>query len=402
MLKKFMSEYLTDGLAWYSNTTTLKPCNNLNNLNINELYIEGIDYLQIFCHKSKECRSKRFKMKDLDQPTRLYKKTFLITDEVLNLKVCVLSCEPASPVLPQGAASIKFDNEILYMKFFNRRYILRFLVAIGMEFKYVSRFDIYRDFQKFKEIMPEDLIRNFMQEKYLSLSRAKFNVIGTNNETGLNYEYMRNGKKNTGRQFYLYNKSLELQQVGNKEHIVKTWYDAKFNENVDVWRLELSLTRGKRNQVLNEDTGELEVIGLREVFKKGIIKKTYEAGLRSSFSFVVNQGKRKTRSKRIVLFSKKRKAQRLIFVGGQIDKLRMRRIITKSLIKDIMNDIELREHKSRTINGQIENVELYVTENGLWNHLPKIVWKLSKEYKTECFEDLNTFIYNYWAKIQGY
>lgn len=397
-----MGEYLTDGLAWYSNTTTLKPDENISDLNINDLYIEGIDYLQIFCHKLKESRSKRFKFKDLDRPTRLYKKTFLITDEVLNLKVCVLNCEPASPVLPQGAASIKFDNEILYLKIFNRRYLLRFLVAIGMEFKYVSRLDIYRDFQRFKNIMPEDMIRSFMQERYLSLSRAKFNVIGTNNESGLNYEYLRNGKKNTGRQFYLYNKSLELQQVGNKEHIVKTWYDAGFNDLFDVWRLELSLTRGKRNQVLNEDTGELEVIGLREVFKKGILGKTYEAGLRSSFTFVENQGKRKTRSKRVVLFGKKRKAERLIFVGGQVDKLRMRRIILKSLIKDILNDLENREHKTRSLNDQIEMVEDYVSENGLYNHLSRIIWILHKEYKTEFFEDIDKFVYNFYAKLAGF
>src|ERR1035437_1346101 len=278
--------YVLDGLAWYSNTTPVKPHYNTYELAINDLYIEGIDYLQVFGTGTKKRKSKRFKMTDLEQSTRLYKKSFLITDEVKGIKVCIMNCEPASPVLPEGAASIKFDNQILYYKYFNSKYIKSFFNAIGFQYKHITRLEIYRDFQRFKSFTPELLIRNFMNESYLCLSRAKFNVIGVNTEQGLSYQYLRNGMKSSGRQFYLYNKSLELKEVGIKEHIIKTWEQAGFNQGFEVWRLELSLTRGKRNQMLNEDTGELELSDLSNIFHKSYINKVYRGGLKTSFTFV--------------------------------------------------------------------------------------------------------------------
>lgn len=392
--------YVLDGLAWYSNTTTVKPIDINNKLVINDLYIEGLDYLQVFGTGTKKRRSKRFKMSDLDMSTRLYKKTFLITDEKLNIKVCVMNCEPASPVLPEGAASIKFDNQILYMKFFNMKYIKSFFNAIGFRFKHISRLDIYRDFQKFKSFTPDFLIKSFMNESFLSLSRAKFNVIGVNNEKGLSFQYLRNGMKSSGRQFYLYNKSLELKEVGIKEHIIKTWEEAGFNQGAEVWRLEESLTRGKRNQVLNCETGEIEGLELEMIFKKSFINKVYEGGLKTSFTFVNNDNKRKTRCKKIRLFSKSKKNIRLVFGGMQCNKMKMRKIIVGSLIKDILTEAESREHRSRSIKEQIRSIKKYVCDNNMDNHLPKILKRLSFLYKCVYYSDLEMFIYNYWAGLE--
>lgn len=389
------------GLAWYSNTTTLEPVGEDKHLIINDLYIEGIDYLQVFGSGRKIRRSKRFKFNDLERPTRMYKKSYLVTDEKLNLKVCVLNREPASPVLPEGCVSIKFDNELLYLKVFNYKYVKAFFRSIGFDLKYISRLDVYRDFQKFKTVMPFELIRNFAQEKWLCLSRAKFDMIGVNNKEGLSYQYLRNGKKNSGRQFYLYNKSIELREVGIKDHVVETWKIAGFNDMVDVWRLELSMTRAKRNEVLNEDTAEVIGMDLRNVFKKEYLKKCFEGGLKSSFRFVVNQGRRKTRCKKVKLFGNQRRAIRLIFGGSQCDNLRMRKIIVRSLIKDILNDKERREHKTRSVEEQIRTVKRYVKENFMDQHLLKIIWSLAYEFKIDFNKDVGLFIYGYF-KMKGY
>jgi len=40
----------------------------------------------------------------------------LVEDVKQKVKVCVMNCDPA---LPSGSVSIKFDNQILYMNFFN-------------------------------------------------------------------------------------------------------------------------------------------------------------------------------------------------------------------------------------------------------------------------------------------
>jgi len=371
-------------------------------LNINDLYIEGIDYLQVFGTGTKKRKSKRFKLVDLERSTRLYKKSYLVTDEVKKVKVCVMNCGPFSSVMPVGSVSIKFDNEILYLKMFNTRYLKGFFNAIGFNFKHVSRLDIYRDFQKFRNFVPESLISNFMNQSYLSLSRAKFNTIGVSNEKGLTYQYLRNGMKSSGRQFYLYNKSLELKEVGMKEHIVKTWSEAEFNQGVEVWRLELSLTRGKRNIVLNEDTGELVGVSLNNIFRKGFIHSVYEGGLKTSFTFVNNEGRRKTRCKRIKLFSKKKRYIRLLFGGTQCDQLRMRKIIVGSLVKDMLREAETREHRSRSFEDQIAMLKGYIIDNNMDNHILAILKRLSREYKCDYYSDVEKFVINYYAKLAGF
>jgi hypothetical protein len=400
-LEKKISELENSfGLAPYGNTVQLKPSDIYNNLIISDLYIQGIDYLSVFCLGTKKRRSKRFKMRDLELSTRVYKKTYLVTDEKLNYKVGILNKVPGNQIINSDAVAFKFDNEILYQKFFNRKYIEVFLNSLGLKLISISRLDLYRDFQKFYKMMPGQLIRDFCQENILCKSRAKFCIIGVNDQWGLDFQYLRNGKKSSGRQFYLYNKSKELKEVANKEHIVKTWENAEFNKNIDVWRLELSLTKGRRNIEVSEVTGEILELGLENIFKRSVCERVYNAGLRSSFTFVERTNIRKTRCKKIKLFKGRGFNNKLVFGVYNVDKLRMRKIILRSLMCDIMNDKEIREHKTTDVRKKIDSVINYVMDYNLWYYYTKVTEELCKKYNLKVFRN-NGFIdlvYKYYGK----
>lgn len=393
-----------DGLSPSNNMVTGRPSENINSLNISDLYIESIDWLSLFLAQLGKGRSKRFIMTDLKKETRLYKGQFLITDEKLNIKVGVICCLPKSPVLPPESCTLKFDNEILYLKLFNYKYCVRLFKALELEYKNVTRLDICRDIQRFKNVLPDELIENFSKGKYLCMSKgnAKFSDWGSLRNGGKNYEYLRIGKMSSGREFYLYNKSLELKEVGDKEHIREIWNKAGFNKDIDVWRLEERLTKGKRNILLDERTGELIKIDLKKVFDKRFRKMVYDAGLKSSFRFVENGNVRKTRCKEVVLFSGKGKNIKLVRGKGQTDQLRMRKIIVKKEIRDLLQDRETREHKTRGIQERIDWVNDYVKDHNMERYLLKIIDSLGLEFETESFGDLGKFVYNYFGKKGGY
>lgn len=389
------------GLAASDNMQTLKPSANINNLNISDLYTQEIDYLQVFLTGTKKGRSKRFILKDLDRSTRLFEKVFLITDEKEKIKVGEMCCLPKSPILPAGSCSIKFDNELLYLKLFNYRYCERLFKALGCVYKSVTRLDICRDFQRFKTMLPAELIKGFDRDQYKCLSRAKYYEIGDNDKNYKIPQYLRMGKKSTGRQFYLYNKSLELKEVGDKEHIRKTWDEMGFNKEVDVWRLEISINKVGKNIVVHKDTGEMIKIELREIFSKSFISTVYDSGLNGMFRFVENTNERKTRCKEVVLFRGLGKNIKLISPTGQTDDLRMRKIIVKKEIRDLLQDGENREHKTRGIEGRILWVNQYVLDHNMTKYLSKIIHSLALELKTESFRDLGNFVYNYFARKGG-
>jgi hypothetical protein len=128
----------------------------------------------------------------------------------------------------------------------------------------------------------------------------------------------------------------------------------------------------------------------------------YDSGLDSSFRFVENTNIRKTRCKPVKLFRGQGKNVKLFSPTGQTDDLRMRKIIVKKEIRDILQDGENREHKTRGIEGRILWVNQYVQDHNMTKYLSKIIYSLALELKTESFGDLGKFVYNYFARKGGY
>lgn len=386
-------------LAWYGNTMPLKQQQAQDSLIISELYIEGIDYLQVFGMGTKKRKSKRFVYNELAGGTRAFRQQGFYFDKSFGIRVAHIMSDPVNGVMPPRSIMIKFDNEVLYLKAFNLKYVKMFFNAIGFEYKYLSRLDIYRDFQQFKEYDPEDFIRQYINEEIKLLSRAKFNVIGVNRFHGLGYQYLRIGKKNTGRQVYLYNKSIELLEIGEKNYIKETWHEVGFSKSFDVWRLEISLTKGARNILLDLETGEMVQAEISEVFKTKAVHDLYESGLNTIFQFVRGNRTRKTNMEKIRLFRGKKRNVKLVRSKENIDNLRMKKIILKSLIKDVLSDAEKREHKSKPVMERIEFISGFVVKHNLIVELDRIIEKLAIEFKISYDPNLYKFVMNYYSRF---
>jgi len=378
----------------------------VNGFIINDSYIEGIDYFEIYCFLSdkwtentlKEGICGEFKIIDEGWGTKVYSKSFLVEDKRSGRKMCVINCTPRSSILPERGCNVKFDNEVLYYRFFDQLYVDLLLYDLGLEFKSVSRLDIYRDFQRFKSFLPDVLVERFIKEKYLNVSSAKYELIGNIMKMGNDREYLRIGSRCTCRQVCIYNKSLELTVKEDKEYIRKTWDEVGFHRKVDTWRLELRLWHLNRFMFRGMGIAGDE-ISIREVFDQGIIKRVYEAGLNQLFRFVKNEGKRKNRCEAIELFSDRDYNVRLLKRVYHTDHLWSRKVTVKGLVMDILNT-ETREHKSRSVEDQIDFVNRYVSDNHMVTWFKeKFLLKLSVKLCTDyCRGGLRNFVFAYFVK----
>lgn len=261
--------------------------------------IINIDYLKLHLKLDEPNYSPDFKKKKLKYSSR----HFAVLEEIYmyDLKVATLESQPHSSILEASSALLKIENRYLYSTELN--YLLSSIIHyLNAEIKGISRLDLCADFVKFKNnITPSNLINSFLKEKYLRNGRGKYTVIGSQQNVR-SVEYLRFGSKASAVNVYLYNKSLEMNQVKHKHYIEESWKDLERAENQDVWRLEVSLTTEAMKYV-DYDTGEYFTIGLSHVLDNNFIKKLYYSLVLKYFQFKINDNtKNKTRMRALQLF----------------------------------------------------------------------------------------------------
>lgn len=194
----------------------------------------------------------KYQFKRMSYSTRIFK----IVEEVSyrNELLFTVARKPNSPILPGDFHSVKWDNKFLY-KPGSIAEGLNHLSILGLKVKNLNRLDLAIDFNSFKYgLLPNTFINKFMKGIYVHNGRSKFKVIGL--QDSLNkFEYFRFGSNKSRCAIYLYNKTLEMQQVRFKQHIFSKWEKCGLDVKSDVWRLEVSLRTDKLD-LIDKTTGE--------------------------------------------------------------------------------------------------------------------------------------------------
>lgn len=264
--------------------------------------IISIDYLQLYCDATYLDYAEEFTAEAKDYGT----KNFEILEEIYlqGSLFATVQRKPRSKILQPYAAIIKFENSLLYYTD-AQLIITNFLHQCQLSIISITRIDIAVDFKKFqKGLLPQNLIKGFMKEKYLKNGRGKYTIIG-NQKNALDVSYLRFGTKSSDVNVYLYNKSLEMREKVFKPYISEQWKQLAGSPLEDVWRLEFSLT-AKATMFLNEETGEIEDIDL-SILSKNELKKVLVSALENRyFEFKINDGQaNKSRMKRLQLLGLK-------------------------------------------------------------------------------------------------
>ena len=261
-----------------------------------------------------------------------------------------IAFKPLSPILPADTVIIKIGNEFLYRPdlWSNVNALIEWL---GIVVKGITRLDLAVDFQYFlNNLLPSNLISNFVNNKYLKNGLAQFKIIGTQKET-MNFEYLRFGSGESDISAYMYNKSKELKDVKNKPWITEVWQKTFIDNTLDTWRLEFSL---KSNQIheLNKVTGELERLTYQSIQNQAYLEQLYTSLVYKYFRFKHNNNtKNKTEMKDVQLFKFECVPNAIRVITDKHESGRSERIFLRKL--ESFNN-EMRAIKNERLNSDSE------------------------------------------------
>jgi hypothetical protein len=252
--------------------------------------------------------------------TRNFCSVWDIYDKGTNEIVAVLACEPRSAMcMKENSGLLKIINKYLYNKDLIV-WVEMLMQELALGFINLTRIDIAMDFLSFDTMTCPEFIGGCIGNsdappKYIKTLANKIKAMGESvtvkdGELVGGFTSLKYGMETSDICYYLYNKTLELEQVKDKPWIKDHWKANGWDGKKDVWRLEFSLKSTTDGlQIVDPDTGETELFTFKSLSLMDHIEKIYSYLFNRYFSFVhVEQTKRgkykkQCRCKKVVLFN---------------------------------------------------------------------------------------------------
>lgn len=328
----------------------------------------NIDWLQVFCAEpldknldAEYFRHRGYEVKVRDYGTPQYREMFTIYEN--NQPFIEVRRNPYS-VKPYGI----FNENDCHLRLSNRACyavspiddLRTFLLSHNYTFKSISRIDICIDFNFFDYgDKPEKILKDYMEGKYSKINQCNIAAHGKDKWQGRFWNSMSWGSKNSMVSTKMYNKSLELREVGEKSYIKDAWLQAGLRLDLDVWRVEFSLKSDLKNFV-KLDTGELveNTLTTYDDRYKCLFRFHALADKYFHFKYVEYQenGKlrRKDRCRDKILFiiHKDEQAYKPIALNSKKDVTRTERILIKRLAQ-IVDDYSVKKSYREAANNMI-------------------------------------------------
>lgn len=216
-----------------------------------------------------------YQLFDSDVRTNIFSRTRVIRD-ITGREVGTLQDKPYNDTLPEHCGILKVDNELLYHEDCIR--IVKVLMSdILFHEISVNRLDIASDFTEINAENPAKFVRKLITGEYRRVGAAKFFCHGEDVQKlktiqkygnglwvgitdveavgdGIQFDYIRYGKRSSPVCTYMYNKSKELDQQQDKPYIRQMWRN--YGLNGTVWRIEFSF-HGNKTQTIDKETGDI-------------------------------------------------------------------------------------------------------------------------------------------------
>lgn len=237
--------------------------------------IVNIDWLSFWGDCCDVQNGNFYQLRDTELHTNIFSRTRVIED-ISGREVGTIQDKPYSDVLPEHSGILKIDNELLYHEDLVR--VVRTLIS-DIQFHEISvnRLDIASDFTEIAGEKPEKFCRKLITGEYRRVGAAKFFCHGDDVQklksikkygnglwvgiidveavgNGIQFDYIRYGKRNSPVCTYMYNKTKELEEVQDKPWIRRLWWNYGMTNN--VWRIEFSF-HGNKTQTIDKETGDI-------------------------------------------------------------------------------------------------------------------------------------------------
>lgn len=241
---------------------------------MNTNFAISVDWLQVYClskeidtisaHEYLSANSgRKYVVSDCDVQTAMFKHLFEVTSN--NRTVATIECSPRSSRLKKNMVLIKLDNRVLYCEQYVA-ILYDLMTTLDVEYKGITRIDLCYDCVAFNEFRsPSKFINNYVLRsdlQYNGISRKgsdEFTAHGKKARgSSSKINYLSFGSPQSRVRCYMYDKTLELQEVHDKPWIREVWENNGItsDEKNHVFRTEISI-KSEGTDLLNMSTGEL-------------------------------------------------------------------------------------------------------------------------------------------------
>ena len=251
-------------------------------------YLVNVDWVEVYCRfdplLSKdmygnifgETGKHDFSLIHREYGTRIYKDVALIIYQGIDFAtICYnpLSSFDNGGIMHPGMCHVKLENYWCYRE--------DWLVVLNHAFRSfrinpmrISRVDICCDVQWFAcGMYAADLCQGLIKRKYYKVHQANWAAHGKDSAK-ITWNSLSFGSTNSPVFTRFYNKTLELKQKKDKQYIRECWDMVKFNQDKDVWRVELSL-RDTGREVIDTETGEQFDITLEQIANRPTLESLF-------------------------------------------------------------------------------------------------------------------------------
>lgn len=227
----------------------------------------NIDWLEVFCYEpSGEPRDELYflnagyQVKSRGYGTPQYKSMFTVYQQgnvpLLEIRRSPRSLKREGGIFENGACSIRLVNRSCYLPA-PVSFLRQFLLAHEFTFRSITRIDICLDFNTLdggKDVTT--FIESYMKGKISKLNQCNLAAHGADRWAGRSWNSLKWGSPTSNVTTKIYNKSMEMRQVGPKFYIMDCWQDAGLDMSKDVWRVEFSIT-SQAQTIVNIKSGEI-------------------------------------------------------------------------------------------------------------------------------------------------
>ncbi|MBO9731167.1 MAG: hypothetical protein J7623_21190 [Chitinophaga sp.] len=298
-------------------------------------YVHAVDWLQIHvkCPVTIQAIDTfRYHTEKLDYQTRQFREVYEISVLMPSgafEKCASLVCKPHASFLGGDMGLLKIENKFLYQDNL-KGFVIELLRQYHLKFHAISRLDLALDFTSFAgDLNPADFIRGFLNGTYVKKHRANFAILGSHKDSTNLFEYLRFGSKVSEVNYYLYNKSVELDAKKNKPWIRQMWQSAGFPADATVWRLEFSL-KSSCKELVEYDFGEVTPVKALAILDPNQSFTFYKTLFHKHFSFYESgRGGRKDRLTPVLLLELDKPNTVLMRLTEKAESSRMDKIFIK-------------------------------------------------------------------------
>lgn len=270
-------------------------------------YCIAVDWLEVCCYGRNlepsffSWEGKQFSVEQEDRETPLFRSFFEVKRN--GLVWAQIRQNPKSGVMKKGLTIIKLSNRVLYHEKYVP-FLMHMIQALGLYYKGLTRLDIAYDCNEFYcGRKPSRFVHQFVTKRVdekggMYVPRMKefdFHLKKDIHTNGM-INYLAIGAKGSKKRGYIYDKTLELQEVKDKPWIRDMWERNGLisDKKTHVWRSEISI-KAQGSDLLNLETGQLFALHPNYLATYENIKKIFHYYAAKVFDFRCNNGEKNRR-----------------------------------------------------------------------------------------------------------